>query len=103
MRTLATLSACALLALAAPAFAQSNGGDSMKKDLRQNGSPTGVAPSHAKQHGAANTESGPVKVPKEVRSSATDRQGTSGTNSDPNAGSNKSGSGNSGSTSGSGK
>jgi hypothetical protein len=74
MRIIAAVFASALMALSAPAIAQAASG-STSKELKQNGSPTGVAPSHAKMKGARDTESGPA--PKEGRSSATDTNGKS--------------------------
>ena len=71
MKTIATLSACALLAFSTAAFAQNNTSDS--KALQQNGSPN--VPSAAKQSGAPNTESGPAAGSTEGRANATDATG----------------------------
>ena len=70
MKILGILSACALLALSAPAFAQSASDNA--KGLEQNGSPSGADPSHAKQPGASDAGSGKHQGMSEGRSSATD-------------------------------
>jgi hypothetical protein len=77
MKTIAAISACALLALSAPAFAQ-GASISTAKELRQNGSPSGVSPSHADQPGDRGTESGHAPKVNEGRSSATDANTNSG-------------------------
>ncbi len=77
MKTIAALSACALLAFAAPALAQ-NASD---KSMQQNGSPNGVDASHAKQGGAPGAESGPSTT--EGRSSASDTNNGSSMNPGP--------------------
>jgi hypothetical protein len=71
MKTIAALSACALLALSAPAFAQAASG-STSKALQQNGSPSGPSPSHAEMRGDRGTESGRAPHVTEGRSSAND-------------------------------
>jgi hypothetical protein len=76
MKTIAAISACALLALAAPAFAQSASGSSTKA-LQDNGSPSGASPSHAKLKGDRGTESGRAPKVQEGRSSAKDTKGSS--------------------------
>ena len=73
MKSIAAFSACALLALSAPAFAQSH--PSPKTEMLRNGSVNGSGPSHAKQKGAPDTESGASKGLIEGRSSATDNNG----------------------------
>ena len=79
MRTLTTLFACALMAVAIPAYAQSNTGSPMRKELQNNGSPSGANPSHAKQPGDRDTESGKAPSMTEGRSSATDPGNSAGT------------------------
>jgi hypothetical protein len=76
MRSLLAISACALLALSAPAFAQSASTSTQQK-LNQNASPNGSSYTHAKQPGSTDTESG--KAPSEGRASATETNGVSGT------------------------
>ena len=78
MKTIAALSACALMALSAPAFAQAASSGSSKA-LLQNGSPSGASPSHAKEKGDKGTESG--LAPTEGRSSANDASEQSPMNS----------------------
>lgn len=79
MRTLAAISACALLALSAPAFAQgassSSPGHAMQENGTANGSPgaSGYAPERQMKNGTSGLTEG--------RSSATDREGTTGGNS----------------------
>jgi len=74
MKILSTVSACALIALAVPAFAQSNTGVN-GNGMQQNGSPNGAGMSREKQPGAADTQSGGMT---EGRSSATDPNNSAG-------------------------
>jgi len=93
MKTLATLSACALLALAAPAFAQNNS-DPAATGLQKNGSPNGAAGSAAKQPGKSDAGAGKHDM-SEGRSSATDNDmnSTNGATNKMNPGSDTKGPG----------
>lgn len=73
MKTISAISACALLALTAPAFAQNNTDANPSKSLQQNASPNGPGAAHEKQSGSADTQGGPS--PQEGRTSATDSNG----------------------------
>jgi hypothetical protein len=68
MKTLSVVSACAFLAFAAPAFAQS----AVQKDLKNNGSPDGAGYSHEGQPGDRGAESGKAPKVNEGRASAPD-------------------------------
>ena len=70
MRTLATISACALLAFAAPAFAQATSSSTLHHELKNNGSVDGPGYSHAAQPGDRDTESGKSPRMNEGRASA---------------------------------
>ena len=69
MKSLLAISACALLAVSAPAFAQ-NANDPNSGGLEKNASPNGASP--AKQPGGAATQSGKAPAMTEGRSSAED-------------------------------
>ena len=71
MKTLLTISACALLAASTPVFAQ-NATNGSTGDLQKNASPNGPAPSHEKQPGASDTESGKAPGVTEGRAGASD-------------------------------
>ena len=78
MKTLTAISACALIAMAAPAFAQSNPGASTD-GMQQNGSPNAMGGAHPKQPGSADTQSGNAPTMTEGRSSVTDPNNSAGT------------------------
>jgi len=80
MKLLATISAVVLLAISAPALAQSAAGSSTNGELQQNGSPNGAGMSHEKQPGSAATQSGKAPGMIEGRSSATDPKGSDDAN-----------------------
>jgi hypothetical protein len=71
MKTIVTISACTLLALSTPAFAQSTSNFSSGKELQQNGSVNGPGAAHAKQKGSARAESGPSNGMTEGRAATT--------------------------------
>ena len=74
MKIITAVSAAALLALSAPAFAQSTG--TTTNGMPNNGSPNAMGGAHQKQPGAADTQSGGMT---EGRSSVTDpTTGTTG-------------------------
>ena len=73
MKTLATVSACVLLAFAAPAFAQAPSNSTLHHELKNNGSPDGPGYSHAAQPGDRDTESGKAPRMHEGRASAVEK------------------------------
>ena len=74
MRIITTISACALIAFAAPAFAQSDPGTTTK-EMQNNGSSNSMGGSKMKQPGSADTQSGTSSGMSEGRGSATDPNG----------------------------
>lgn len=78
MKTLAAISACALLALSTPSFSQSKPNTSYGRLQQHNGKVNAAGASHHKQSGSYDKESGPSNVVPEGRAA-----GTTDTPSDP--------------------